>query len=171
MQLSRLRAGLPAGTATVKDKSEKGNNEQQLIRELAALLVETGLSEIEIERSGLKVRVARQLTVTAVAAAAPATSAPASAAARPAAAGPADAAAHPGAVKSPMVGTAYRSPEPNAAVFVEVGAKVAQGQTLLIIEAMKTMNHIPAPRSGTVTAILFENGQPVEYGEPLVIIE
>ena len=158
-----------------KDKPEKGDGEQQLIRELAALLDETGLSEIEIERSGLKVRVARQVTVTALA---PAASAMPAVGASPSAQGmaapgskAADPASHPGAVKSPMVGTAYRSPEPNAAPFVEVGAKVAQGQTLLIIEAMKTMNHIPAPRSGTITAVLVESGQPVEYGEPLVIIE
>jgi acetyl-CoA carboxylase biotin carboxyl carrier protein len=78
---------------------------------------------------------------------------------------------HPGAVTSPMVGTAYRSPEPGAATFVEVGAQVAAGATLLIIEAMKTMNHIPAPRAGTVTKILIEDGQPVEFGEPLMIIE
>ena len=86
-------------------------------------------------------------------------------------AGGADPAAHPGAVKSPMVGTAYRAPEPNAPPFIEIGARVAQGQTLLLIEAMKTMNQIPAPRAGTVTQILFENGQPVEFGEPLVVIE
>jgi acetyl-CoA carboxylase biotin carboxyl carrier protein len=78
---------------------------------------------------------------------------------------------HPGCVKSPMVGTAYRSPEPGAATFIEIGARVTQGQTLLIIEAMKTMNHIPAPKGGVVTQILIENGQPVEYGEPLVVIE
>jgi acetyl-CoA carboxylase biotin carboxyl carrier protein len=82
-----------------------------------------------------------------------------------------DPASHPGAVKSPMVGTAYRAPEPGAPSFVEVGSRVTPGQTLLIIEAMKTMNHIPAPRAGTVTAILVESGQPVEYGEPLVVIE
>ncbi len=166
---------------TTKDKAEKpekaeklspdrASGEQQLIRELAALLNETGLSEIEIEKGGLKVRVARQLTVAAVAAPA-AMPASAGVAGGAVSAPPADPASHPGAIKSPMVGTAYRAPEPSAANFVEVGAKVAAGQTLLIIEAMKTMNQIPAPKSGTVTAILFENGQPVEYGEPLVIIE
>jgi acetyl-CoA carboxylase biotin carboxyl carrier protein len=163
---------------TTKDKGEKpekaapdrANSEHQLIRELAALLNETGLSEIEIEKGGLKLRVARQLSVSAVAAPAVVGGGIASAVAVKAAS-PADPASHPGAVKSPMVGTAYRAPEPNAANFVEVGAKVAAGQTLLIIEAMKTMNHIPAPKSGTVTAILIDNGQPVEYGEPLVIIE
>lgn len=166
---------------TTKDKGEKpekaatdrGSGDQQLIRELAALLNETGLSEIEIEKSGLRVRVARQLAVSAVAAA-PAMMALGAGGGAPAAtkpAAPSDPASHPGAIKSPMVGTAYRAPEPGAANFVEVGAKVAAGQTLLIIEAMKTMNHIPAPKAGTVVAILIESGQPVEYGEPLVIIE
>jgi acetyl-CoA carboxylase biotin carboxyl carrier protein len=103
------------------------------------------------------------------AAAAPAVTATTATATSEASAG--DPAKHPGAVKSPMVGTAYRSPEPGSATFVEVGSKVAQGETLLIIEAMKTMNQIPSPKAGTVTAILFENGQPVEFGEPLVIIE
>lgn len=157
-----------------KDK-DAGTGEQALIRELALLLNETGLSEIEIEKSGLKIRVARTLTVTATApvmAAAPMAAAPAAAApASAAAVAPADAASHPGAVKSPMVGTAYRAPEPGSAAFIEIGTRVSQGQTLLIIEAMKTMNHIPAPRAGTVTQILFENGQPVEFGEPLVVIE
>lgn len=149
-------------------KGSEGNGEHQLIRDLAELLNETGLSEIEIEKSGLKVRVARTLTVTASAPAAIAATSTAVAAA-PGAAG--DPGKHPGAVKSPMVGTAYRAPDPSAPAFIEVGSKVAQGATLLIIEAMKTMNQIPAPKAGTVTAILFENGQPVEYGEPLVIIE
>jgi acetyl-CoA carboxylase biotin carboxyl carrier protein len=156
------------------DKSGERPAEQQLIRELALLLNETGLSEIEIERAGLKVRVARTLVMSAAVPAAAHHAAPAAAALASAAAKPAEAsdpAKHPGAVKSPMVGTAYRSPEPGAATFIEVGAKVAQGDTLLIIEAMKTMNQIPAPKAGTVAAILFENGQPVEYGEPLVILE
>lgn len=154
-----------------KDRDD-GGTEQQLIRQLANLLNETGLSEIEIERSGLKVRVARTLTVSAalpMAGAAPAAAANPSAAAAPAAAS--DPAKHPGAVKSPMVGTAYRAPEPGAAPFIEIGTRVNQGDPLLIIEAMKTMNQIPSPRSGTVTAILFEDAQPVEYGEPLVVIE
>lgn len=153
-----------------KDRDD-GGNEQLLIRQLANLLNETGLSEIEIERSGLKVRVARTLTVSAalpMAGAAPAMAASPGSAAPPAAADPAK---HPGAVKSPMVGTAYRAPEPGAAAFIEIGTRVNQGDPLLIIEAMKTMNQIPAPKAGTVTAILFENGQPVEFGEPLVIIE
>lgn len=164
----------PAGMA--KDQRERGNSEQQMIRELAALLVETGLSEIEIEKSGLKIRVARNLTVTAAAPQHPAppaltTSAAAATQPAPPAETTADLASHPGCVKSPMVGTAYRAPEPGAAPFIEVGSRVSQGQTLMIIEAMKTMNHIPAPRAGTVTHILVENGQPVEFGEPLVVVE
>ena len=156
---------------TAKDQGETSSAEQQLIRELADLLNKTGLSEIEIEKAGLKVRVARTVTVQG-AVAAPATAAAAAAAAS-AAAKPAgsDPAKHPGAVKSPMVGTCYRSPEPGAPAFIDVGARVSQGDTLLIIEAMKTMNQIPAPHAGKVTAILVENGQPVEFGEPLVIIE
>jgi acetyl-CoA carboxylase biotin carboxyl carrier protein len=161
---------------TAKDEAEKPSGEQQLIRELAKLLNDTGLSEIEIEKSGLKVRVARTVTVAAsVPAASQLLPAPVAGAGAgpgaPAASSSSDPAKHPGAVKSPMVGTAYRSPDPKAPPFVEVGARVSQGDTLLIIEAMKTMNQIPAPRAGTVTAVLVENGQPVEFGEPLVIIE
>ncbi len=150
-----------------KDGNDKDTAEQKLIRDLAALLNETGLSEIEIEKAGLKVRVARTLHIAATAMAGHA--APAGAAV--VASAPSDPAKHPGAVKSPMVGTAYRSAEPGAAVFVEIGSRVAVGDPLLIIEAMKTMNQIPAPKAGTVTAILFENGHPVEFGEPLMIIE
>ena len=155
---------------TAKDKGEASGAEQRLIRELAEILDDTGLSEIEFEKSGLKIRVARELSVQPIAAvplAAPAAAAPPAAAA---AAAP-DPAKHPGAVKSPMVGTAYRSPEPGAAAFIEIGTRVSEGDPLLIIEAMKTMNQIPAPNAGKVSAILFENGQPVEFGEPLVIIE
>ncbi len=157
---------------TAKHDADKPSGEQQLIRELAQLLNDTGLSEIEIEKSGLKVRVARTVTIAAAVPPAPtpfAPSGPVAAPSGPAAA--ADPSKHPGAVKSPMVGTAYRSPDPKAPPFVEVGTRVQQGDTLLIIEAMKTMNQIPAPRSGTVTAVMVENGQPVEFGEPLVIIE
>ena len=155
-----------------KDTKDKVSAESALIRELAELLNETGLSEIELEREGLRLRVARQVTMaTAVAAPAVAHAAPGAAAAPAAAAKPADVANHPGTVKSPMVGTAYRAAEPGAAPFAEVGTRVAQGQTLLIIEAMKTMNHIPAPRAGTVTQVFVDNGQPVEFGEPLVVIE
>jgi len=155
---------------TGKDKGETAGDEQRLIRQLADLLNETGLSEIEIEKSGLKVRVARTLNIQSTVAAVPA--APAGAPAAVAApAKVSDPAKHPGVVKSPMVGTAYRSAEPGAPTFIEVGSQVLQGDTLFIIEAMKTMNQIPAPHAGKVTAILIENGQPVEFGEPLVIIE
>jgi acetyl-CoA carboxylase biotin carboxyl carrier protein len=143
--------------------------DHDLIRELARLLDETGLTEIEIEREGLRVRVARQHTVVAATSVAPHVSNQAPAAVPKAATD--DPSKHPGCVKSPMVGTAYLAPEPGAAPFVDVGARVAQGQTILIIEAMKTMNHIPAPKAGTVTAIFVANGHPVEFGEPLVIIE
>ncbi len=162
---------------TAKDQGSKAQTaESQLIRELADLLNDTGLSEIEIEKSGLKIRVAKTINVTAASYAAPsfAPAVVASGAAtdgKSAASSQSDSAKHPGAVKSPMVGTAYRSPEPTAPTFCEIGSKVNQGDTLLIIEAMKTMNQIPAPRSGTIKAILFENAQPVEYGEPLIIIE
>jgi len=154
-----------------KDGKESNITESQVIRELADLLNETGLSEIEIEKSGLRVRVVRQITMTAAAPIAVEAARAAATAPAPVDASGADAARHPGALKSPMVGTAYRSPEPGAAAFVEVGSRINQGDTVLIIEAMKTMNSIPAQKSGTVAAILFENGQPVEFGEPLVIIE
>ncbi|MDX2263712.1 MAG: acetyl-CoA carboxylase biotin carboxyl carrier protein [Hyphomicrobiales bacterium] len=141
------------------------SGDEALIRGLAALLEETRLSEIEIERQGLRVRVARTVTAGASPAvlAAPLPAAPLVSSVPPE--------KHPGAVTSPMVGTAYRAPEPGAAAFVELGAVVREGQTLLIVEAMKTMNQIAAPRAGKVTAIFVENGQPVEYGEPLMIIE
>jgi len=143
--------------------------DHQLIRELAELLKNTGLSEIEIEQEGLRVRVARNLTVAATApAAAVAAAAPAAAPSPPAAADPAK---DPGAVLSPMVGTAYLAPEPGAKPFIDIGDQVRQGQTVLIIEAMKTMNAIPAPRSGVVRAILVDDAQPVEFGEPLLIID
>ena len=151
-----------------KDSKEKVSAESALIRELAELLNETGLSEIEMEREGLRLRVARQITMAAVA---PAAMPMQASHAAPAVLKAAEAASHPGTVKSPMVGTAYRAAEPGSAPFVEVGTRVAQGQTLLIIEAMKTMNHIPAPRAGTVTQVFIDNGQPVEFGEPLVVIE
>ncbi len=151
-----------------KDQGKTSSSEQKLIRELADLLNETGLSEIEIEKSGLKIRVARTLNIQSAVLPAPVAAAPAAPAK---ASGAPDPAKHPGVVKSPMVGTAYRSPEPSAPPFIEIGSRVTQGDTLLIIEAMKTMNQIPAPHSGKVTTILIESGQPVEFGEPLVIIE
>jgi acetyl-CoA carboxylase biotin carboxyl carrier protein len=160
----------PEGKTTAK----ASNDDSALIRELALLLDETSLTEIEIERAGLRVRVARNISIAAgVPAGLPVAAAmPVAVASVPAAAGAvADFSKHPGVVPSPMVGTAYWSPEPGAKPFIEVGAKVSAGQTLLIIEAMKTMNQIPSPRAGTVTQILVEDGQPVEFGEPLVIIE
>jgi len=151
----------------------KASNDSGMIRELALLLDETNLTEIEVERAGLRVRVARNISVAAaVPAYAPApAAAPAPVAAVATAPAAADMTKHPGAVPSPMVGTVYRAPEPGKPAFVDVGTKVAAGQTLVIIEAMKTMNQIPAPRAGTVTQILIEDGSPVEYGEALVIIE
>jgi len=151
-----------------KPAAKFSSDDSALIRELASLLDETNLTEIEIERAGLRLRVARNVSI---AAAMPATFQGAAAPAAAAAAAVADLSTHPGVVPSPMVGTAYWSPEPGAKPFIEVGTKVSAGQTLLIIEAMKTMNQIPSPRAGTVTQILVEDGQPVEFGEPLVIIE
>ena len=155
-----------------KPTAKFSSDDSALIRELALLLDDTNLTEIEIERAGLRLRVARNVTVAAAMPAAfhGAAAAPTTAAASGAAAD-ADLSKHPGVVPSPMVGTAYWAPEPGAKPFIEVGAKVSAGQTLLIIEAMKTMNQIPSPRAGTVTQILVEDGQPVEFGEPLVIIE
>jgi acetyl-CoA carboxylase biotin carboxyl carrier protein len=144
--------------------------DQELIRALARLLEETGLTEIEFERDGQRVRVARQtITGPAVPYSRPAAGVTTAVTATDAAA--ADPAKHPGVVTSPMVGTAYLAPEPGARRFVEVGGRVRVGETLLIIEAMKTMNQIPSPRAGTVIQILIDDGQPVEFGEPLMIIE
>jgi acetyl-CoA carboxylase biotin carboxyl carrier protein len=154
----------PDDTTAAKFKS----SDSALIRELALLLDETSLTEIEIERAGLRVRVARNISV---AASMPANFQPVASAAASASVDAADVAQHPGVVPSPMVGTAYWASEPGAKPFIEVGSKVSVGQTLLIIEAMKTMNQIPSTRAGTVTQILVEDGQPVEFGEPLVIIE
>src|SRR5881398_1069610 len=158
----------PDNKSADKSAANLKSDDSALIRELALLLDETSLTEIEIERAGLRVRVARNITVSA---AMPAgfQHAPVAVAAGPAAG--TDLAKHPGVVPSPMVGTAYWAPEPGAKPFIDVGSKVSAGQTLLIIEAMKTMNQIPSPRAGTVTQILVEDGQPVEFGEPLVIIE
>ena len=154
-----------------KDKSMTEGSagiDKELIRELADLLDETGLTEIEIEREGLRVRVGRASTVVHSTAS---HAVPPPPVAAPAATASSDPAKHPGAVNSPMVGTAYRGAAPGAAPFVDIGSKVGIGDTLLIIEAMKTMNQIPASRAGTVTQILIEDGQPVEFGQPLVIIE
>lgn len=159
--------------ASDKDKKTEGRAAQSrapydedTIRGLAKLLDETGLTEIEIERGGERIRIGR--TARAVSVAAPAVAAAPVAAALAAVADPAK---HPGAVPSPMVGTAYLAPSPGAKPFVDVGQTVKAGDTVLIIEAMKTMNQIPAPRGGTVTQILVEDGQPVEFGEPMMIIE
>jgi acetyl-CoA carboxylase biotin carboxyl carrier protein len=150
----------------------------ELVRELATLIAETDLTEIEVEKGDLRIRVARTITQAPVSipfqipAQAPASSVPVMAvAAAESAPGPKSAAAHPGTVLSPMVGTAYRKPSPDAKPFVEIGSRVEAGDKVLLVEAMKTFNEITAPRSGVVTAIFVEDGQPVEYGEPLLLIE
>ena len=157
--------------------------DSQVIKDLAELLNATGLTEIEIESGGIRIKVARsgsQATTAFVPApppvetpvAEPAEAPATTGAAAPSESAPAeDPATHPGAVKSPMVGTAYLSPEPGAAAFIKVGDTVSEGQTLLIVEAMKTMNPITAPRAGKITQIIVQNEQPVEFDQPLVIIE
>ena len=164
-------------------KGERIAADVDFIKALAALLDQNKLTEIAVTREYgesdvLKVRVSRQAAAVVSTAASPAPAPVAAQARGPAAdaqpepqALPSDPAEHPGAVTSPMVGTAYLSPEPGAAAFVSIGQEVAAGQTLMIIEAMKTMNHIPAPRAGTVTRILISDGRPVEFGAPLMIIE
>ena len=162
-----------------QDKKNDGMRiDTDLIRQLANLLSENDLNEIEVEDSERKIVVKRfpsfpTATAAGFAAAAPPTPAPSPAPAAPstAAAEPADAASHPGAVKSPMVGTAYLSGEPGAAPFVAVGTQVAAGDTLLIVEAMKVMNPIPAPKAGVVRQILVQDAQPVEFDQPLIVIE
>ena len=142
--------------------------ESEWIRELAAILEETGLTEIEIEKDAVRLRVARQGAPVSYAAA---PAAPAAAASGNAPAAAPSEAEHPGAVKSPMVGTAYHAAQPGATPFVQEGATVSEGQTVMIVEAMKTMNQIPAPTSGTVKRILVEDGAPVEFGAPLMVVE
>jgi acetyl-CoA carboxylase biotin carboxyl carrier protein len=155
--------------------SDKKQIDPDLVRELAAILSDSGLSEIEVEHGELRLRLARTLTAAPAVhthmAAAPVHHAPAPAQVAAAPAPAADPAKHPGAVPSPMVGTAYLSPEPSAPAFIKVGDTVAEGQTILVVEAMKTFNPIPAPRAGKVIAILVTDAQPVEYGEALAIIE
>jgi acetyl-CoA carboxylase biotin carboxyl carrier protein len=163
--------------------TKSSQDDQDLIRAIAELLNKENLAEIEIEKEDFRVRVTRsyanEAPVYAQApqyfapgpAPAPTSIAPAGSVPAAAPAAAEDLASNPGTLTSPMVGTAYRSPEPGKPAFVDVGAKVSEGQTLLIIEAMKTMNQIPAHRSGTVTRILVQDAQPVEYGEPLVVIE
>ncbi|MGU3540491.1 acetyl-CoA carboxylase biotin carboxyl carrier protein [Methylobacterium sp. A54F] len=150
----------------------------ELVRELALLVTETGLSEIEVEKGDLRIRVVRRIEPVTVQVAGPApvaavaAPAPVAPVAMPGAAPAAKAGAgHPGAVPSPMVGTAYLRPSPDAKAFVDIGSQVAAGDKVLLVEAMKTFNEIVAPRAGTVTAIFVEDGQPVEYGEPLLVIE
>ena len=159
------KSSKPASTSSLVD--------HDLILELNKLLNETGLTEIEIEQDGKRIRVSKGAVAAAAPAAAPAR-VPAAIAPQPVAesvSAPMDPAKHPGVVASPMVGTAYGAAEPGAKPFIDIGSQVKAGETLLIIEAMKTMNQIPAPRAGTVKQILFEDGKPVEFGEPLVIIE
>lgn len=162
--------------------TKSSQDDQDLIRAIAELLNKENLAEIEIEKEDFRVRVTRSYANEAPAyapppqyyapqAAAPTSIAPAGSVPAAAPAVAEDLASNPGTLTSPMVGTAYRSPEPGKPAFVDVGSKVSEGQTLLIIEAMKTMNQIPAHRSGTVTRILVQDAQPVEYGEPLVVIE
>jgi acetyl-CoA carboxylase biotin carboxyl carrier protein len=171
----------PARVPQVREpKHAPGGIDAALVRELAKVLDDTGLTEIEIEYGELRLRLARTLTAppppshTHVVHSAPAGAAalPPPAAAPPPAPPPAaNAAAHPGAVPSPMVGTAYLSPEPGATPFIKIGDTVTEGQTIMVVEAMKTFNPIPAPRAGKITAILVTDAQPVEFGEPLVILE
>ena len=151
----------------------------ELVRELATLVAQTDLTEIEVEKGDLRIRVARTVTASVtVPVASPAMMtapqpvvAPPPAVASEGMPGAKTAVTHPGAVLSPMVGTAYRKPSPEAKAFVEIGSKVEAGDKMLLVEAMKTFNEISAPRAGTVTAIFVEDGQPVEYGEPLLVIE
>lgn len=151
----------------------KSGIDPEIIRELANLLTETDLTEIEVQQADLRIRVARQINATAtVPVSAPAVSVAAPVVAAAAAPVPAaDPANHPGVLKSPMVGTAYLGSGPGAKPFVEIGSKVSQGDRVMIVEAMKTFNDIAAPKSGTVTAMFIEDKQPVEYGQPLMIIE
>ena len=160
-----MRDGVELVTA---DKKPDAIVDEEAVRMLARLLDETRLTEIEIEQHGLRIRIARQSAVTY--APPPAVEAPRPIP-TPVPAGAIDPSHHPGVVASPMVGTAYRAPEPGARPFCDVGTVVKAGDTLLIVEAMKTLNQIPAPKSGTVVQILFEDAQPVEFGEPLMIIE
>ena len=157
-------------------KDASGSIDPKLVRKLADILTDTGLTEIEVEQGGLRIRVARELSAAAqpthYVASAPVQAAPPPAA--PLAAAPAPAAVEPDRgeqIKSPMVGTVYLQAQPGTPAFIKVGDQVSVGQTLLIIEAMKTMNPIPAPKAGTVLKILVDDAQPVEFGEPLVVIE
>ena len=163
-------------TAPVDSPEDGRAIDTRLVRKLAGILKDTGLTEIEVERGDLRIRVAREVMVAAAAPAAlaptpaPAASAPAAtSAAAPPAAGPTEYAGD--VINSPMVGTVYMQAQPGAEPFIRVGQTVAEGQTLLIVEAMKTMNPIPSPRAGKIVEILVDDAQPVEFGEPLVVIE
>jgi len=162
-------------TAAVDSPEDGRAIDTRLVRKLAGILKDTGLTEIEVESGGLRIRVAREVMI---AAAAPAALAPAAHAAAPAAPAARTESAAPAApeyagdvVNSPMVGTVYLQPQPGSEAFISVGQTVAEGQTLLIVEAMKTMNPIVSPRAGKVVEILVADAQPVEFGEPLVVIE
>ncbi len=175
---AKTSASAAASSAARSSSGASGAIDTDLVRSIANLLAETNVGEIEIKKGDLKIRVSRQVSVAAapapVAMAAPpspAMQAPAPAASPVAPPAPSAAAAHPGAVKSPMVGTAYRKPSPDAKNFVEVGSVVKTGDRLMLIEAMKTFNDIVAPKSGLVSAILIEDGQPVEFGQTLFVIE
>ncbi|MBS1034844.1 acetyl-CoA carboxylase biotin carboxyl carrier protein [Gluconobacter cerinus] len=145
--------------------------DKDAIRALADILTQTGLTEIEISEADSRIRVARNVNVVQAAAPAVAAAPTAAPAAAPVAAPPADPAKHPGAVPSPMVGVAYLAPDPASPAFAQEGQTVSAGQTIMLIEAMKTFNQIKAPRSGTLTKFFVESGQPVEFGEALAIIE
>ena len=155
-----------SGNDAKPGKKGRPNFDPSFVRELAALLDETGLTEIEIEEAGTRVRVARQGSTFVSAPAAPAVSAPA-----PAAAEPGSAPKRGTVVASPLVGTVYLGPEPGAAPFVKSGDSVKDGQTLVIIEAMKTMNQVPSTASGRIVEIYVQDGQPVEFGEPLMLVD
>jgi len=159
-------------TPMADEPSEPVSIDTRLVRKLAAVLTDTGLSEIEVEHKGLKIRVARTFTAAAAPMMAPAPTLIAAPAAPPAAAPAPPPAAKPAGevLKSPMVGTVYLQPQPGAPAFAKVGDKVAEGQTLLLVEAMKTMNPITAPKAGTLLEYLVSDSQPVEYGEPLAVI-
>lgn len=177
--MAKKTTNRPAAKAALKaqpGRASASGVDGALVRELAALLSKTDLSEIEVQKGDMRIRVARETRLVAAApapvlVAAPAAAAPAPRAAAPTAEAAAQPADHPGALKSPMVGTAYRRPSPDAAAFVEIGTVVKPGDKICLVEAMKTFNEIVATRGGTVTAILVEDGQPVEYGQPLAIIE
>src|SRR6056300_1898675 len=146
-------------------KTAAASNEASFVKELANILDQAGLAELEYETEAVAIRLSRVTTAAPVAAATPA------AIAEPVAEPPANPADHPGAVKSPMVGTVYTAPEPDAPAFITEGATVTAGQTLFIVEAMKVMNPITAPKAGTVVKIFVQNAQPIEFGEALVIVE